>query len=50
MEVLDFAQFLLAKTESEQEYRRKMAWATLEKFKGAYDGAKFNREELYGRP
>lgn len=49
-EVLDFVEFLKAKTTQEQELRRKNAWATLEKYKGAFDGTAFNREELYDRP
>jgi hypothetical protein len=49
-EVLDFVELLKAKTEQEQELRRKNAWAMLEKYKGAYDGTPFSRVELYDRP
>jgi hypothetical protein len=44
-EMLDFAEFLLAKREREQAE----AWATLEKYTGRYDGAKWQREALYDR-
>ena len=48
-EVLDFVEFLQTKSSKEQEDKRKKAWATLDKHKGAYDGKPFNREELYDR-
>ena len=44
-EMLDFAEFLLAKRDREKTE----AWATLEKYAGRYDGAKWQREELYDR-
>jgi hypothetical protein len=39
------SEFLLAKREREQAE----AWATLEKYTGRYDGAKWQREALYDR-
>jgi len=44
-EMLDFAEFLLAKRDREKAE----AWATLDKYSGRYDGAKWQREELYDR-
>lgn len=44
-EMLDFAEFLLAKRDREKTE----AWATLDKYAGCYDGAKWQREELYDR-
>ena len=44
-EMLDFAEFLLAKRDREKTE----AWATLDKYAGRYDGAKWQREELYDR-
>lgn len=44
-EMLDFAEFLLAKRRQEKAE----AWATLDKFAGRYDGTKWEREELYDR-
>ena len=43
--MLDFAEFLLAKREREKAE----AWATLDKYAGRYDDAKWQREELYER-
>ena len=43
-EVLDFAEFLLAKRDREKAG----AWATFEKHAGTWSG-KFNREECYDR-
>ena len=44
-EMLDFAEFLLAKRDREKAE----AWATLDKYAGRYDGTKWQREELYDR-
>ncbi len=44
-EMLDFAEFLLAKRDREKTE----AWATLDKYTGRYDGAKWRREELHER-
>ena len=44
-EMLDFAEFLLAKRDREKAE----AWAALDKCAGRYDGAKWKREELYDR-
>ncbi len=44
-EMLDFAEFLLAKRDREKAE----AWATLDKYASRYDGAKWQREELYDR-
>jgi len=44
-ELRDFAEFLLAKRAREKAE----AWATLDKYAGRYDGAKWQREELYDR-
>ncbi|MBE0623835.1 MAG: hypothetical protein IH606_03375 [Burkholderiales bacterium] len=44
-EMLDFAEFLLAKRDRETTEAR----ATLDKYAGRYDGAKWQREELYDR-
>jgi hypothetical protein len=44
-EVLDFAEFLLAKRERDKAD----AWATFEKHAGAWSG-KFNRDDCYDRP
>ena len=44
-EMLDFAEFLFAKRDREKTE----AWATLDKYAGRYDGAKWQREELYDR-
>jgi len=44
-EMLDFAEFLLAKRDKEKAE----AWATLDKYAGRYDGTKWRREELYDR-
>ena len=44
-EMLDFAEFLLAKRDREKTE----AWSTLDKYAGRYDGAKWRREELYDR-
>jgi len=44
-EMLDFAEFLLAKRDREMTE----AWSTLDKYTGRYDGAKWRREELYDR-
>jgi hypothetical protein len=49
-EVLDFVEFLKVKADQEHNQKRKSAWAMLEKYKGAYDGKLFNREDLYDRP
>jgi len=43
-EVLDFAEFLLAKREREKAD----AWATFDKFAGTWSG-QFNRDECYDR-
>jgi len=44
-EMLDFAEFLLAKRDKEKAE----AWNTLSKYAGRYDGAKWQRDELYDR-
>ncbi len=44
-EMLDFAESLLAK----RDRKKAEAWATLDKYAGRYDGAKWQREELYDR-
>jgi hypothetical protein len=44
-EMLDFAEFLLAKRDREIAE----AWSTLETYAGRYDGTKWQREELYDR-
>jgi hypothetical protein len=44
-EVLDFAEFLLAKRERDKD----AAWATFETHAGAWCG-KFNRDDCYDRP
>ena len=44
-EMLNFAEFLLSKRDREKAE----AWATLDKYAGRYDGAKWQREELYDR-
>ena len=44
-EMLDFAEFLLAKRDREKAD----ALTTLDKHAGRYDGAKWKREELYDR-
>ena len=44
-EMLDFAEFLLAKRDREMTE----AWSTLDKYAGRYDGGKWRREELYDR-
>lgn len=49
-EVLDFVELLKVKTEKEQGKRREIALATLDKYRGLYDGYLFNRDELYDRP
>lgn len=49
-EVLDFVEFLKVKGEQEREARRQNALATLDKYQGLYDGAPFDRSELYERP
>ena len=49
-EVLDFVEFLKAKTAQEKGERKQKALATLDKYRGLYDGAAFNRDELYDRP
>lgn len=41
-EMLDFAEFLLAKRDREEAE----AWSTLDKYAERYDGAKWRREEL----
>jgi len=48
-EILDFVEFLKGKWERDLEARRASALATLNKFKGRYDGMKFNRDELHDR-
>jgi len=48
-EVLDFIEFLKSKTKKERGERREIALATLDKYKGLYDGVPFNRDELYDR-
>ena len=45
-EVLDFAEFLKTKREREKAE----SWATLDRHTGRYDGAKWNRDDLYDRP
>jgi hypothetical protein len=44
-EVLDFAEFLIAKRKREKDD----AWSVFEKHAGAWSG-KFNREDCYDRP
>jgi hypothetical protein len=44
-EMLDFAEFLLAKRDREKAD----ASATLDKYAGRYDGVKWRREDLYDR-
>jgi len=44
-EMLDFAEFLLAKRDREISE----AWSTLAKYAGRYDGSKWRREDLYDR-
>jgi hypothetical protein len=48
-EILDFVEFLKAKRKRDHEERQAHALAVLEKFKGRYDGTKFNRDELHER-
>lgn len=48
-EILDLIEFLKGKWERDLEARRANALATLNKFKGRYDGMKFNRDELHDR-
>ena len=49
-EVLDFVEFLKAKSGQERTERRNRALAILDKHRGIYDGAPFDREELHERP
>jgi hypothetical protein len=44
-EILDFAQYLIAKRERE----RREGWEVFDKYQGRYDGGKWQREELYDR-
>jgi hypothetical protein len=44
-EMLDFAEFLLAKRDREKAE----AWETLDKYAGRYDGTNWQREEIYNR-
>ena len=44
-EVLDFAEFLIAKRAREKGE----AWEVMNKYAGRYDGSKWQREELYDR-
>lgn len=44
-EILDFAEFLLAKRERDKAEAR----ATLAKYAGRYDGTKWQREDVYDR-
>ncbi len=44
-EILDFAQYLIAKRERE----RQEGWVVFVKYQNRYDGNKWKREELYDR-
>lgn len=44
-EILDFAQYLIAK----RERQRQEGWKVFEKYEGRYDGGKWRREELHDR-
>lgn len=48
-EVLDFVEHLKEKQAEEQQQKREKALATLDKYRGLYDGSKFDRAELYER-
>jgi hypothetical protein len=48
-EILGIVEFLKAKWKRDLDMRRANALATLDKFKGRYDGTKFNRDELHDR-
>jgi len=48
-EVLDFVEHLKTKQVEEQQQKREKALATLDKYRGLYDGSKFDRAELYER-
>lgn len=50
IEVLDLAERLKAKQADDEKTRKAKALATLDKYRGLYDGKPFNREELYDRP
>lgn len=50
IEVLDFAEYLQAKTKQQQSDRKKEALAILDKHAGLYNGEPVNREELHERP
>ena len=45
-EMLEYAEFLLAKRGRDKTVE---AWATLDKYAGRYNGAKWQREEIYDR-
>ncbi len=49
-EVLDFAEFLQAKMGQSSQVRREKALAALDNYRGLYDGAAFDREDLHERP
>lgn len=48
-EVLDLAERLKAIQAEDDKVRKINALATLDKYRGLYDGKPFNREELYDR-
>ncbi len=47
--VLDLAESLKAKQNGDDQARKQAALATLDKYKGLYDGKPFNRADLYDR-
>lgn len=48
-EVLDLAERLKAKQAEDEKMRKAKALATLDKYKGRYDGKPFDRDECYER-
>ena len=48
-EVLDFVEHLKAKQAEDTRQKREKALATLDRYRGIYDGAKFDRAELHER-
>jgi len=48
-EVLDFVEHLKAKQAAQKQQLRAKALETLDKYRGLYDGEKFDRDELHER-
>lgn len=48
-EILDFVEHVRARTASVVHAKRHVDLALFRRFRGAYDGSKINRDELYDR-